>query len=260
MFTKDNRRASGVKLRWRRLEESQKRRLGSPGHKFPYFLILSRKLGSLCFYLPVLSSWTFKVMCAIILVFQPKIQESSWFCARVCSDLSLTFLCLFYSLVLYIIYFYICLLWHLAQCLASSTQCQLHVHLGLPRWHGGKESACQCRKHERCRFDPWVGEIAWSRKGLVLVFLPGKCPRQRSLAGYSPRRRRVGHNRAPHHHIMTVTDERKIHVHYLFLFQSEEFGKVSALLPNSQNWNYLWWDLIIRIFKKLLGNSPLQPA
>ena len=93
MFTKDNISTSGVKLQWRGLEEeSQKWRLGSPGHKFPYFLVLSRKLGILCFYLPVLSSWTFKVMCAIILVFQPKIQESSWFCARVCSDLSLAFL------------------------------------------------------------------------------------------------------------------------------------------------------------------------
>ena len=27
----------------------------------------------------------------------------------------------------------------------------------LPKRHGGKESACQCRRHERCRFDPWVG-------------------------------------------------------------------------------------------------------
>ena len=26
---------------------------------------------------------------------------------------------------------------------------------GLPRWHSGKESSCQCR---RCRFDPWVWE------------------------------------------------------------------------------------------------------
>ena len=112
LFTKDNIRISGIKLQWRGLEEeSQKLRLESPGHKFPYFLILSRKLGSLCFHLPILSSWNFKVMCAIILVFQPKIQESSWFCARVYSDLSLTFLSpLFYSLVLYIIYFYICLL------------------------------------------------------------------------------------------------------------------------------------------------------
>ena len=31
--------------------------------------------------------------------------------------------------------------------------------LGLPRWHSGKESACQCRRCKRHRFDPWVGNI-----------------------------------------------------------------------------------------------------
>ena len=33
-----------------------------------------------------------------------------------------------------------------------------------PRWRSGKESACQCRTHKRCRFDPWVGKIPWRRK------------------------------------------------------------------------------------------------
>ena len=33
--------------------------------------------------------------------------------------------------------------------------------LGFPRWLGGKQSACQCRRH---RFSPWVGSIPWSRK------------------------------------------------------------------------------------------------
>ena len=28
----------------------------------------------------------------------------------------------------------------------------------------GKESACQCRRHKRCRFNPWLGKISWSRK------------------------------------------------------------------------------------------------
>ena len=28
--------------------------------------------------------------------------------------------------------------------------------LGLPRWHNGKESTCQCRRCERHRFSPWV--------------------------------------------------------------------------------------------------------
>ena len=27
-----------------------------------------------------------------------------------------------------------------------------------------KESVCQCRRHKRCRFDPWVGKIPWRRK------------------------------------------------------------------------------------------------
>ena len=31
----------------------------------------------------------------------------------------------------------------------------LPIH-GLPRWCNGKEFACQCRRHRRCRFDPWV--------------------------------------------------------------------------------------------------------
>ena len=31
----------------------------------------------------------------------------------------------------------------------------------LPRWHSGKDSACQCRRLE---FDLWVGKIPWRRK------------------------------------------------------------------------------------------------
>ena len=33
----------------------------------------------------------------------------------------------------------------------------------LSRWHNGKESACQCRKHRRCWFNPWVKKIPWRR-------------------------------------------------------------------------------------------------
>jgi len=60
--------------------------------------------------------------------------------------------------------------------------------LGLPRWLSGKELACQCRRHKRCGFDPWVRKILWRRKWQpTLVFFPGKSHRQRSLAGYSTR-------------------------------------------------------------------------
>ena len=46
-----------------------------------------------------------------------------------------------------------------------------------------KPSSLQCR---RPRFDPWVGKIPWRREWLpTLVFLPGECHGQRSLAGYS---------------------------------------------------------------------------
>ena len=33
-----------------------------------------------------------------------------------------------------------------------------------PRWHSGKEPACQCRRHQRRRFDPWLGKILWRRE------------------------------------------------------------------------------------------------
>ena len=48
---------------------------------------------------------------------------------------------------------------------------------------GGKESACQCRRCKKCRFDLWVGKIPWRRKWqLTPVFLPAKSHGQRRLA------------------------------------------------------------------------------
>ena len=32
------------------------------------------------------------------------------------------------------------------------------------RWLSGKETPCQCRRHRRRGFDPWVGKIPWRRK------------------------------------------------------------------------------------------------
>ena len=56
-----------------------------------------------------------------------------------------------------------------------------------PGGSDGKESACQCRRHKRCGFDPWVRKIPWRRKWQPTpVSLPGKSHRQKSLAGYSP--------------------------------------------------------------------------
>ena len=50
---------------------------------------------------------------------------------------------------------------------------------GLPWWLSSKESACQWRNRG---FDPWFGEIPWSRKWQPIpVFLPGKSNEQKSL-------------------------------------------------------------------------------
>ena len=59
--------------------------------------------------------------------------------------------------------------------------------VGLPRWLNGTESACQCRRHSRRDFNPWVRKIPWRRKWQpTLGFLPGKSHGQRGLAGCSP--------------------------------------------------------------------------
>ena len=63
-----------------------------------------------------------------------------------------------------------------------------------PGGASGKESACQCRRHKRYGFDPWVGKIPWRRAWQpTLVFLPGEPHGQKCLVGYSPWGRRVGH-------------------------------------------------------------------
>ena len=63
---------------------------------------------------------------------------------------------------------------------------------GLPRWCGGKESACPSRRHG---FDPWVRKFPWRRKWQpTSVFLPEKSHAQRSLANCSAWGHRVRHN------------------------------------------------------------------
>ena len=65
----------------------------------------------------------------------------------------------------------------------------------LPRWRSGKESACQCRRCNRCGFNSWVGKIPLRRKWQPTpIFLPGKFHGQWSLVGYSP----WGHNESRH--------------------------------------------------------------
>ena len=64
-----------------------------------------------------------------------------------------------------------------------------------------KKFPCQCRRHKRCRFDPWVKKIPWRRVWQPTpVFLPGESHGQRSLAGYSPwGRKELDTTEAPEH-------------------------------------------------------------
>ena len=74
-------------------------------------------------------------------------------------------------------------LWPLGPALVVPVTC----HGDFPGGASGKEPSCQCRRHKRCGFDPWVRKIPWRREWLPTpVFLPGEFHGQRSLVGYSP--------------------------------------------------------------------------
>ena len=83
---------------------------------------------------------------------------------------------------------------------AKPAQLWVVMNMNFRSFPGGtnsKEPACKCKRHKRTGFDPCVGKILWRRAWqITLVFLPGECHGQRSLAGYSPEGLRVRHNLA----------------------------------------------------------------
>ena len=46
----------------------------------------------------------------------------------------------------------------------------IHTHIGLPTGASGKEPVCQCRRHKRHGFDPWVREIPGGGNGNPLQY------------------------------------------------------------------------------------------
>ena len=49
------------------------------------------------------------------------------------------------------------------------------------------KNCCQCRRHKRPEFNPWVRKSPWRRSWKPTpVFFPGESHGQRSLAGYHP--------------------------------------------------------------------------
>ena len=84
--------------------------------------------------------------------------------------------------------------WPAIECLVRKEKKKRRIWsvIGLPWWLRGYSVCLQCRRH---RFNPWVGKIPCRRKWQPTpVFLPGESHGQRSLVGYSPRGRRVGHD------------------------------------------------------------------
>ena len=76
--------------------------------------------------------------------------------------------------------------WLLCAGLADVTDGVTSDFTGFSDGSSCEESACQCRRCKRCRFDPWVGMIPWRRKWQPTpVFLPGESHGRRSLVGYS---------------------------------------------------------------------------
>ena len=77
----------------------------------------------------------------------------------------------------------------------SFEEAKLHWEY-FPGGTSGKEHTCQCRRHKRHRFDPWVGKIPWRRAWQPTpVFLPGESPWTEEPDGLqSIELQRVGHD------------------------------------------------------------------
>ena len=46
----------------------------------------------------------------------------------------------------------------------------IYMHVCFPGSASGKETACQFRRHKRCRFNPWVGKVTWEGNGSPLQY------------------------------------------------------------------------------------------
>ena len=88
--------------------------------------------------------------------------------------------------------------------------------LGFP---GGKEPACQCRRHKRRGFKPWVRKMPWMRAWQPTpVFLLEESRGQRSLAGYGPwGGKEVGYDSATKQQNVYVCVCINIYI-YIFIF------------------------------------------
>ena len=130
---------------------------------------------------------------------------------------------------------------------------------GLPWWLSGKESACQCRRHE---FNPWVGKIPWRKNWQPTpVFLPGKSHGQRSLVGYSPWGcKRVGHDLAIKWQQIFLSSSAQRNLVFKFCLHQ------TLYIEDSQEWfsgcfgkmrgaDGLHWGMVSN-FKRIMAHEP----
>ena len=101
-----------------------------------------------------------------------------------------------------------------------------------PGGTSNKESACQCRKLKRLRFDPWVGKIPWRRAWQPIpTFLPGVYPwTEEPGVLQSVTSPRVGHDRRWDACVHTHTPIQLMLSLFLHLLMDPEAASVSWLL------------------------------
>ena len=108
-----------------------------------------------------------------------------------------------------------------------------YVKLGFPGGTSGKESACQCGRHKRCKFNPWVGKIPWRRAWQPLpVFLP-VYPWTEEPGGLQPMgSHRVGHDWSNFAHTLNLKVNSHLFTWGLLLFFNCLGGKRHFVHPS----------------------------
>ena len=93
----------------------------------------------------------------------------------------------------------------------------------------GKEPACQCSRHKRHRFNPWVGKIPWRRKWQPTpVFSPGKFHGQKEPGGLQ--------SMGPQSHTWLT---EQTHMQYIFIRENDWRLCLSLHIHHRINMNYL---------------------
>ena len=84
------------------------------------------------------------------------------------------------------------------------------IYICFPGGASGKEPVCQCRRHKKCRFNPWVEKIPWRKAWQPTpVFFPGESHEQRSPMGYGPQ----GHKETQLKQLTTQCMHTHTHTH-----------------------------------------------